>query len=158
MVGRAAFSQEVLAELGWLTIVYGGLEELLVTFIAQLLSPEDQEPARDVAGRMGSQEKRETLKRLCSQRYSQATPELLAAMAGALRTCETAGAARNDLVHGLAEYNKALDLPFISRPGKPQRPITLEGVKAINALVFDAFRQTLNAFTPLWNSTKGHFE
>jgi hypothetical protein len=156
MVSRAAFSQEVLAELGWLTIVYSGLEDLLVTFIGQLRNPDDQEPARDVAARMGSKEKRDTLQRLCLQRYPQAAPELLAAMATALKACADAGSARNDLVHGLADYDSGV--VFMTRPGKPPKPIALDDVKAVNALVFDAFRQTVNAFAPLWNLTMGQFE
>jgi hypothetical protein len=156
MVGRAAFSQEVLAEMGWLTIVYSGLEDLLVTCIGELLNPGDQEPARDVAARMGFQQKRETLRRLCLQRYPQAAPELLAAMTRALKTCEAAGSARNDLVHGLADYDRGV--AFMTRPGKPPKALTLDDVTAANALAFDAFQQTANAFAPLWNLTMGQFE
>jgi hypothetical protein len=57
MVGRGAFAEEVLAELGWLTIVYSGLEDELVMCIGALLNPGDQESARDVAARMGFREK-----------------------------------------------------------------------------------------------------
>jgi hypothetical protein len=156
MVGRAAFTQDVLAELGWLTIAFSGLEDLLVTCIGELLNPGDQEPARDVAARMGFRDKRETLKRLCFQRYPQAAPELLAAMTAALKTCEAAGSARNDLVHGLADYDRGV--VFMSRTDKPSKPITLDKVQAVNALIFDAFRQTANAIASLWNLTMGDFE
>jgi hypothetical protein len=43
MVYHRAFTEETLAELGWLTIIYSGLEDLLATFIGQLLNPRDQE-------------------------------------------------------------------------------------------------------------------
>ncbi len=156
MVGRAAFAQEVLAELGWLTIIYSGLEDLLVTCIAALENPGDQDPVASRAARMGSQQKRETLKRLCLQRYPQAAPELLEAMTRALKTCEAAGSARNDLVHGLADYDKGV--AFMTRPGKPPKAITLHDIEAVNALAFDALRETANAFAPLWNLTMGQFE
>ena len=156
MVGRGAFAEEVLAELGWLTIVYIGLEDELVMCIGALLNPGDQESARDVAARMSFREKRETLKRLCSQRYPQVAPELLAAMASALKTCDAAGSARNDLVHGLADYDQGS--VFMARPGRLPKAITLDEVKRVNKLVFDAWCQTMDAFTYLWNLTKGQFE
>jgi hypothetical protein len=39
-----------------------------------------------------------------------------------------------------------------------RKPITLDEVKAANALVWDAYRQTAHAFGALWNLTMGNFE
>jgi hypothetical protein len=156
MVARRAFTESVLAELGWLTILYSGLEDLLVTFIGGLVKVGDQEPARDIDARMTFQKKREMLKRLCWQRFPQAPPELLAAMSDALRTCEAAGTARNDLVHGLAGYDQGA--AFMTRPGKTPQTITLERIQSVNALVFEAFVQTANALPPLYRSKDGELE
>jgi hypothetical protein len=156
MVGRAAFSEETLAELGWLTIVYSGLEDLPVTFIAALLNSGDQGPARDVAVRMGYREKCEALSRLCRHRYPDADPKCLAAMVDALRACEAAGTARNDLVHGIADIGP--DGPFVMKPGRQPKQITIAELQAVNGKVFDGFRKTANAFAFLWNTTMGVFE
>jgi hypothetical protein len=142
--------------LGWLTISYSGLEDLLVTCVAVLLNPADQEPARSIAARMTFRQKRETLKRLCLQRYPQADPELLSTMEKALKTCDAASSARNELVHGLVDYDKGA--VFMKHPSKSPKVLLLGDVKTASGLAWDAFRETANAFGTLWNLTMGNFE
>src|SRR5436305_14202779 len=106
MVARSALPEAVLAELGYLTIAYSGLEEHLITMIAALLSPADQAPSRDVASRMGFRDKIDTLSRLFALRCGQVALDPADSMKRALAICSNAGAARNELVHGLADYDE----------------------------------------------------
>jgi hypothetical protein len=157
MVGRSAIPPEVLAELGWLTIIYSGLEEHLIDMIGALVNPGDQDPAQDIAARMGFRDKTETLGRLFSRRCEEAhLAEIKQPMTSALRACTAAGSARNDLVHGIADY--ANGCATVTRPGKKPVPITLQSVQRVNGLLFEALVATLNAFGLLWNTTKGRFQ
>jgi hypothetical protein len=155
MIGRNALAPEVLEEIGWLTVNYSGLEKLLIDMVAGLVNPSDQEPARDIAGRMGFREKRETLGRLFRERCSQMKADLALAMNGALKLCEAAGNARNDLVHGIAEYVEGS--VFVTRPGGKRRVVTLQEVQQVNKLLADAYLKTWNAFVPAWNEVRGGF-
>ncbi len=105
---------------------------------------------------MGFRVKTDTLRRLFSQRCKQTNLDASEAMNTALETCESAGAARNDLVHGLADY---VDGAVITvRPGGKSRPITLDEVCRVNELVSRALREIYVAFCPLWKATKERFE
>lgn len=155
MVARNALAPKVLEEIGWLTVNYSGLEKLLIDLVACLVNSGDQEPSREIVSRMGFREKRETLGRLFRERCLQIKPDCASAMTGALESCESAGNARNDLVHGIAEYDEGL--VFVTRPGGRRRDVTLPEVQRVNELLADAYMKTFNAFVLLWNEVKGDF-
>jgi hypothetical protein len=155
MLGRAAIPDTVLAEVGWVTINFSGLEELLIRFAAALLNADDQEPAMEVITRMGFREKIDTLRRLFIRRCAETRLDYVQQMNDTLSACQSAGAHRNDLVHGLAEYTDGA--AWLARPGKKPLPITLDEINRINREIFDAQNALLSVVTPFWNATKGHF-
>ena len=106
---------------------------------------------------MGLREKRETLKRLCSVRYPSAPRELLDDMEKALRLCEKAGTARNDIVHGFADWKNGM-VVMHGRGKRTPREVSVQSIKAVNEQVWNAFIAVASAFGALWNTTKGYFE
>lgn len=158
MVNPDIASAEVLEELGRLTIFFSGLEELFVTFIALFEASDDQARVRDEAARIPYGRKRARLHGLVSRRFGNANvPDLLEAMEVALKICDAAATARNDLVHGLVDYEGGV--VFVTRPGREQRiVVNLENVKAANQDVTAAWERAEMALGDLWNTKKGVFE
>jgi hypothetical protein len=155
MIARHALTAETLTELGYLTIVFGGLEEQIAGFIGQLVNPGNQHGSRDLALRMGFSKKCDTLWSLCQTRYAAAPPALLQAMHKALQNCKSAASGRNDLVHGIFDYEKGR--VTLARRGRTTGSLTLARIEKATAAVLDALRTTVRAFNALWNLSKGEF-
>jgi len=85
MVGRAAVPIEVLAELGWMTILFSGLEELLVDKIGEYSNPDDQEPGLVAGYLLRFNDKITTLDRLVETRCRQAHIDVSRPMSAALQ-------------------------------------------------------------------------
>jgi hypothetical protein len=155
MIARDALNIDILSELGYLTVAFGGLEDQIACFIGQLVNPAVQTPSRDLAFRMGFSKKCDTLWSLCQMRYAAANPALLKAMRSALDSCKSADTHRNNLVHGIFDYeNGRISL---TRRAKTTHSLTLGRIEEATAAVFEAVRSTTVAFTALWKLNRGEF-
>jgi hypothetical protein len=76
-------------------------------------------------------------------------------MQTALQSCKSAGTRRTDLVHGIFDYENGRIT--LERRGKATSALTLARIESATLAVFEALTKTVNAFTALWDLTKGEF-
>jgi hypothetical protein len=151
--GHPIFTDELLIQLGWLTIAYGRLEELLARIISAFENPDDPKAEFDKAFKPGLKQKKNKLCEVFARRCTESGINQQSEMNAALKLLETAAEARNDVVHGLV--SEEADELFFVRHGDV-RPVTVDEISAvIRGLVF-AQIEILKPVHVVWRL--GHFD
>ena len=155
MSGHPIYSDELLIQLGKLTIAHGMLEEMMARMISAFTNPDDPKAEFDKAFDLPAAKKRTELSRIFASRCQESGVNQQAEMDAALRLVKSATEARNDIVHGL--ISEEADKRFFIRFGQ-SRPVTVDEVEAVIMGLALADIEVLKPIAVVWNSTLGHFD
>ena len=147
MISRGAFDKETLEALGWMSIVYAGVEEFLADYTAQLLLSEDLKLARNHVAPMPTDRKRQLMDDLVKHHceiYGLPDQVELRRVLGRLRELSEW---RNDLIHGFITLDKQTRLPVAARARKnTARPLAAEEINRLSNELFETLVSLMKTF------------
>lgn len=155
MIGRNAFSMEVLAELGWTMLLYCYLEHHLTLFVSAFKDPDNPSASRDAVARLGLEAKLKGFRKAVlalSERHGVSS----AGVDDLLNHIRAAVTPRDELVHGFVKLADDGKTPIAKRVHKDTapHPVTIDELKATNNQLFAADNHLALFVVSFWNDVE----
>lgn len=158
MLGRSALAPKVLEELGYMTVVYSGIEEHLTIFASAFMDINDP---RLHYTTLASKKLTEKLNKLAGETKSRCTELRINyeqfELEQALEKVRGAAERRNEVVHGFAQKANEGYMFSSNRVHKPTTPhlLTQHHLANTNEALLAADGQLTNAAISIWNAVQG---